>query len=104
MHCHSGLEFLSLALNANLEKENEELADSFKNAYGTTLKPHHSFVIKPIFTAAMSACPYRKDFYANVKKNQEEASFQAQMRTYLQALQEDVNILKPFVNSKEAKW
>lgn len=104
MFCHSGLEFISLALNANIKNNEEELADSFRGAYGTTLKPHHSFVIKPIFSAAMSACPYRKDFYANVSQSQEGDKFHQQMVAYLESLQKVVDILKPFVNSKEAKW
>lgn len=95
---------MSIALNKNLKNDSEELSVSFKDAYGPTLKPHHSFVIKPIFTAAMSACPYRKDFYANVSKGEDEATFKSQMGTYLQALEKIVGILKPFTESKEAKW
>lgn len=52
----------------------------------------------------MSACPYRKDFYANVSQGQDEAKFLEQMKGYLESLQKVVDILKPFVNSKEAKW
>lgn len=91
-------------MNANIKNNTEELADSFRGAYSTTLKPHHSFVIKPIFSAAMSACPYRKDFYSNVSSGQEEDKFLGQMVAYLESLQKVVDILKPFVNSKEAKW
>lgn len=95
---------MSIALNKNLQNESEELAVSFKDAYVPTLKPHHSFVIKPIFTAAMSACPYRKDFYANVGKGEDEAKFKGEMGTYLKSLENVVGILKPFTESKEAKW
>lgn len=87
-----------------MKNNTEELADSFRGAYGTTLKPHHSFVIKPIFSAAMSACPYRKDFYHNVSAGSDGDAFQEKMRGYLESLQKVVDILKPFVNSKEAKW
>lgn len=99
---HSGLEFMCLALNANFNNKTEELATSFRNAYGTTLKPHHSFVVKPLFSAAMSACPARNDFYK--KLGDDEAKVNELMQKYLAALDNIIGILKAFVNSKEAKW
>lgn len=97
-----GLEFMCLALNANFNNKTEELATSFRNAYGTTLKPHHSFVVKPLFSAAMSACPARNDFYK--KLGDDEAKVNELMQQYLGALDKIIGILKAFVNSKEAKW
>jgi hypothetical protein len=97
-----GLEFTCVALSQNVAKESEELADSFRGAYSTTLKPHHSFLVKPIFAAAMSACPYRKDFYAKLGSDPEKVI--AQLRPYLAALDKIVAILKQFLASKEAKW
>lgn len=81
---------------------NDELSTSFRNAYGNTLKPHHSFVIKPVFSAAMSAVPYRKDFYAKLGDDQEQV--QREMKAWLDALERLVAILKEFLASKEAKW
>jgi hypothetical protein len=97
-----GLEFTCIALSKNQANATEELADSFRAAYTTTLKPHHSFMVKPIFSAAMSACPYRKDFYA--KLGQDDAQVQADMRTYVAALDKIVGILKGFLDSPDAKW
>ncbi|KAL5089866.1 hypothetical protein Trisim1_004982 [Trichoderma cf. simile WF8] len=97
-----GLEFTCLALSANVANPSEELADSFRNAYGSTLKPHHSFLIKPVFSAAMSACPYRNDFYTKLGADQDKVS--SDLRVYLAALDKIVGILKGFVESKEAKW
>ena len=97
-----GLEFTCIALSQNLAKESEEMSDSFRAAYGVTLKPHHSFLIKPVFSAAMSACPYRKDFYA--KLGSDPAKVAEEMRKYLAALEKIVNILKAFLARKEAKW
>ncbi|KAL1855309.1 hypothetical protein Daus18300_011126 [Diaporthe australafricana] len=97
-----GLEFMCLALNANVNNKTEELATSFRNAYGTTLKPHHSFVVKPLFSAAMSACPARNDFYK--KLGDDQAKVNELMQKYLAALDNIIGILKAFVNSKEAKW
>uniref|UniRef100_A0A1Y1KMB0 Glycolipid transfer protein domain-containing protein n=1 Tax=Photinus pyralis TaxID=7054 RepID=A0A1Y1KMB0_PHOPY len=97
-----GLEFTCIALSSNIAKSSEELADSFRGAYGQTLKPHHSFLVKPVFSAAMSACPYRKDFYA--KLGQDSGKVQDDLRVYLAALEKIVGILKGFLDSKEAKW
>lgn len=80
----------------------KELSDSFRDAYGNTLKPHHSFVIKPIFSAAMSATPYRKDFYA--KLGSDDAKVAAELEKWLTALEKCVSILRDFTTSKEAKW
>lgn len=101
---HRGLEFTSIALSQNMAKPTEELADSFRGAYGVTLKPHHSFLIKPVFSAAMSACPYRKDFYNKLGSGGDEAHVQAELKEYLAALEKIVGILKEFLASKEAKW
>ncbi|KAH0432261.1 glycolipid transfer protein [Colletotrichum camelliae] len=97
-----GLEFTCIALSQNVAKESEELSESFRNAYSTTLKPHHSFLVKPIFSAAMSACPYRKDFYAKLGDDQDKVA--SQLRVYLAALEKIVGILKGFLASKDAKW
>ncbi|KAL2152996.1 hypothetical protein VTH82DRAFT_4151 [Thermothelomyces myriococcoides] len=97
-----GLEFTCIALSQNLAKHDQELADSFRDAYGVTLKPHHSFVVKPVFSAAMSACPYRKDFYSKLGSDQEKVK--EELRQYLEALDKIVGILKGFLDSKEAKW
>jgi hypothetical protein len=98
----SALEFTALALTANVDKPTEELADSFRNAYGSTLKPHHSFLVKPVFSAAMSACPYRNDFYS--KLGFDVDAVVTQLKAYLTALNNIVAILKEFLASKEAKW
>ena len=78
------------------------MSESFRNAYGNTLKPHHSFIIKPVFSAAMSACPYRKDFYA--KLGSDETKVVTELRPYLAALDKITAILKGFQDRKESKW
>ena len=59
-------------------------------------------MVKPIFSAAMGACPYRKDFYS--KLGTDVAKVLAELRPYLAALDKIVAILKGFLASKEAKW
>ncbi|KAG9198040.1 hypothetical protein B5807_02647 [Epicoccum nigrum] len=97
-----GLDFTAQALRHNLSNPNKELADSFREAYAGTLKPHHSFVVKPLFSAAMSATPYRKDFYA--KLGEDNAKVQEQLEKYLAALEKIVATLNGFLARKEAKW
>lgn len=99
---YSGLDFTAQAFSRNLATESEELASSFREAYTNTLKPHHSFVVKPIFSAAMSATPYRKDFYA--KLGSDEQKIHAAMKKEICALEKRVAILNEFLARKEAKW
>ncbi|RDI80471.1 hypothetical protein Vi05172_g9592 [Venturia inaequalis] len=96
------LDFTAQALRRNLTTDSEELADSFRGAYTNTLKPHHSFVVKPIFSAAMSATPYRKDFYKQL--GDDDAKVKSTLETWLAALENIVTILKAFLDTKEAKW
>jgi len=97
-----GLDFTAQSLRRNITTASEELADSFRGAYTNTLKPHHSFIVKPIFSAAMSATPYRKDFYA--KLGNDEAKVKSELETWLAALEERIKVLQEFLGRKEAKW
>jgi hypothetical protein len=97
-----GLDFTCQALSRNMMIESEELSTSFRNAYGNTLKPHHSFLVKPVFSAAMSATPYRKDFYEKLGKDQPSVKLEG--TKWLEALEKQVVILKDFLSRKEAKW
>ena len=97
-----GLDFTAQALRHNTINASDELSVSFRAAYADTLKPHHSFVVKPIFSAAMSATPYRKDFYA--KLSPDEGRRGVQMEEWLAALEKRVAILRTFLASPAAKW
>ncbi|KAJ6257043.1 hypothetical protein Dda_7927 [Drechslerella dactyloides] len=61
-----GLDFTAKALRHNVDNMSIELVDSFSTAYGETLKPFHNFIVKGIFTVALKATPYRKDFYEKI--------------------------------------
>lgn len=110
-----GLDFTAQALRADLTnnagiavnepKPKKELADSFRDSYKNTLAPHHSFMVKPIFSAAMSATPYRKDFFAKMLgEGASPDSLAKESEEWLSALEERILILKQFLASKEAKW
>ncbi|KAM5475488.1 hypothetical protein MauCBS54593_001179 [Microsporum audouinii] len=97
-----GLDFTAQAFSKNLASDSDELSTSFREAYTNTLKPHHSFVVKPIFSGAMSATPYRKDFYAKLGKDEQQVH--AAMRAEIAALEKIVTILNEFLARKECKW
>ena len=59
-------------------------------------------MVKPIFSAAMSACPYRKDFYVKLGEDQEKVM--QELKVWLAALEKLLVILKAFLDRKEAKW
>ncbi len=59
-------------------------------------------MVKPIFSAAMSACPYRKDFYTKLGEDPEKVA--AELRVWLVALEKRIEVLKGFLDRKEAKW
>lgn len=58
--------------------------------------------MKPIFSAAMSATPHKKDFYA--KLADDESKGREALDTWLSSLEKQVAILKEFQNQKKAKW
>ncbi|KIW59350.1 hypothetical protein PV05_03804 [Exophiala xenobiotica] len=110
-----GLDFTAQSLRADLTsnaavapteaKPNKELADGFRAAYKNTLAPHHGFLIKPIFSAAMSATPYRKDFYVRLGgQGTDPETVRQALEKWVSALEKRVEILKTFLASKEAKW
>lgn len=97
-----GLDFTAQALRHSLSNPSDELSVSFRAAYTNTLKPHHGFLVKPVFNAAMSATPYKKDFYA--KLSADEFKGQQALDTWLSALEQRLSVLKEFQARKESKW
>ncbi|KAI9807422.1 MAG: hypothetical protein M1833_000167 [Piccolia ochrophora] len=97
-----GLDFTAAALRHNISTPTDELSTSFRAAYTNTLKPHHSFLVKPIFSAAMSATPYRKDFFEKLGEDQDKVLHE--LTAWLEALEERVKVLKEFMARKEAQW
>ncbi|OQU96277.1 hypothetical protein CLAIMM_02384 [Cladophialophora immunda] len=98
-----------LTTNASVKavepKPNKELADGFRASYKNTLAPHHGLLIKPIFSAAMSATPYRKDFYVRLGgEGTDPETTREALEKWVAALEKRVTILKAFLATKEAKW
>ncbi|TFK44291.1 glycolipid transfer protein [Crucibulum laeve] len=61
-----GLSFTCKALQNSQANKSEELSVAFNKSYEVTLKKFHSFLVRPIFSVAMKACPYRADFYTKL--------------------------------------
>ncbi|PWN48438.1 putative het-c2 protein [Violaceomyces palustris] len=89
-----GLDFTAQALRRSRNDKSEELAASFTKAYETSLRPHHSFVVRPIFSLAMKACPFRKDFYAKLGSPPEKVD--EELERWLSALEKIVKQLQDF--------
>ncbi|KAG1450343.1 hypothetical protein G6F46_005250 [Rhizopus delemar] len=68
-----GLDFTGQSLMHSLTHPNDELTVSFMQAYDKTLRPYHSFIVRPLFNLAMNACPWRKDFYKSIDVTDEES-------------------------------
>ncbi|KAF9233549.1 het-c2 protein [Melanogaster broomeanus] len=66
-----GLVFTHQALHNSQSKPDLELAKAFTQGYESSLSQHHSFVVRGLFSVAMKACPYRKDFYAKLAADAE---------------------------------
>lgn len=104
-----GLAFTAKALRRNLTNvppktaKPEELSVSFSDAYKETLSKYHSFMIRPIFTVAMKACPYREDFYKKLANGSVAPEIVAkvlkQLEEWLEALEKIVAIIEAFFES-----
>jgi len=88
-----GLHFTQVGMQNSFHKD-EELSVSFNKGYETTLKQHHSFVVRPIFSLAMKACPYRKDFYEKLGAGR--PNFATEFEKWLAALTSIVKHMQDF--------
>ncbi|KAI9350409.1 glycolipid transfer protein domain-containing protein [Pilaira anomala] len=95
-----GLDFTAQALRRSLDTEDEELNVSFTKSYEQTLRKHHNMLIRPVFSLAMKACPYRKDFYEKIGVVN-DAAF-AQMKNWLEALENIIRIIQDIFKANPA--
>ena len=59
-------------------------------------------MVKKVFGVAMSATPYRKDFYK--KLGDDDAKVSISLEKEVKALKRVVEILKQFQERREAQW
>ncbi|GAA5806499.1 glycolipid transfer protein domain-containing protein [Helicostylum pulchrum] len=95
-----GLDFTAQALRRSVDGGEEELNVSFTKAYEQTLRKHHNMLIRPVFSLAMKACPYRKDFYEKIGVVNETAF--AQMKSWLEALENIIRIIQEVFKANPA--
>ncbi|GAA98126.1 uncharacterized protein L969DRAFT_85946 [Mixia osmundae IAM 14324] len=99
-----GLKFTCTALQRSEKDQSEELSVSFTKAYEVTLRQYHSFVVRPVFSLAMKACPYRKVFYEKLGGDAPAAKVQSELQNWLTGLETVVNRLDKFYEEgKHAK-
>jgi len=72
-----GLLFTHQSLHAEQSDPNIELSKAFTKGYEASLKQHHNFLVKGIFSIAMNACPRRTDFYAKLAADTESSGASA---------------------------
>ncbi|KAI8904704.1 glycolipid transfer protein domain-containing protein [Gorgonomyces haynaldii] len=94
------LEFTSLSLRRSVDNPQEELSTSFNTAYKSTLSQYHSFLIRPVFSMAMSACPTRKSFYEQLAKGEHDKMMD-QFKPWLSHLESQVAILVEFYKTQK---
>jgi len=91
-----GLSFTRLALQNSYDNHTQELKDSFTASYDNTLKKHHNFVVKGIFSVAMKACPYRRDFYTKLSAGGTEADTNEKLGRWLAGLKATTDRMDAF--------
>ncbi|KAI8638164.1 glycolipid transfer protein domain-containing protein [Parasitella parasitica] len=95
-----GLDFTAKSLEHSINNPNEELNVSFSLAYNTTLRPYHSFIVRPIFNIAMNACPWRQTFYEKIGVQNDESI--KLMRGWLESLLHLIAILNKVFDQNPA--
>lgn len=96
-----GLEFTSLALRFNIDTPSEELSASFSRAYGQTLSKYHSFLIRPIFSVAMSACPSRVNFYKTLAESGDVEKVKTQLNEWVTGLESRLAMVVKFYDAEK---
>jgi len=89
-----GLDFVCTSVGLTLASPNKELKETFTEGYKKTLSQYHNFLVRPIFSMAMSACPYRADFFKKLGDDQAEVNTKA--TAWVAALQKHIKILDDF--------
>ncbi|CAB3992809.1 glycolipid transfer -like [Paramuricea clavata] len=87
------LSFILVFLQQVLTGE-EDLTKCAKKAYEGTLKKYHGWMVQSIFSLAMKAVPYRKDFMQ--KLGQDESVVLAEMAEFVNELKTTFDVITDF--------
>ncbi|ORZ06972.1 glycolipid transfer protein domain-containing protein [Lobosporangium transversale] len=96
-----GLDFTLQSLERSEANPGEELSVSFTKGYEATLRQYHGMLVRPVFTMAMKACPYRADFYD--KLGSDQAAVKQDLTTYLGGLRRIVTDIQAFYTANNLK-
>ncbi|EDV22227.1 uncharacterized protein TRIADDRAFT_59251 [Trichoplax adhaerens] len=89
------LNFIAVLLDL-LVKTTDEVSVCASTAYEQTLRRYHGFIVKGIFSLAVKASPYRKNFIKALGKDRSESETLEDLRKYTDLLLENVNTLNQF--------
>ena len=95
------LQYTYLALKNNRTNHAEEMSVSFSSAYKETLSKHHSFLIRPIFSLAMNACPSRVNFYKSLARDADVKVVEEQLDQWLKEMDAKLSVLVEFYKSEK---
>jgi hypothetical protein len=101
-----GLAFTLRALQTMRAEPDIPLSTCFRQAYTNTLSHHHGFVVRKVVSVAISAVPYRSDFYARIsnshKDDQEShARLDEKMGPWLDALERICVHMKTWLEERD---
>ncbi|CAI8026676.1 Glycolipid transfer protein [Geodia barretti] len=91
------LEFICVFLESAVGGE-EDLVKCANKAYDESLRKYHGWIVKGIFSVAVRAVPYHKDFVTALKKDASVSSetLYSDMQAALTPLRETINELNRF--------
>jgi pleckstrin family protein A (phosphoinositide binding specific) protein 8 len=95
------LEFILVFLQRVLDGE-QDLTKCAKVAYEASLKKFHGWIVQGIFSLALRAVPYRKDFIKALKGDAEveEETVLSEMREHVTVLAANIEVLCKFYTDK----
>ncbi|XP_046841662.1 UNC5C-like protein isoform X1 [Xenia sp. Carnegie-2017] len=89
------LSFILVFLEEVLTGE-QDLTKCAKKAYESTLKKYHGWMVQSIFSLAMKAVPYRKDFIKKLGNGRDENDVLTEMRVFVNELKSTFDVITGF--------
>ncbi|XP_046841482.1 glycolipid transfer protein-like isoform X3 [Xenia sp. Carnegie-2017] len=89
------LSFILVFLEEVLTGE-QDLTKCAKKAYESTLKKYHGWMVQSIFSLAMKAVPYRKDFIKKLGNGLDESDVLTEMRVFVNELKSTFDVITEF--------
>ncbi|KAJ7353920.1 hypothetical protein OS493_031367 [Desmophyllum pertusum] len=95
------MQFIIVFLEEVLKGE-PDLVKCAKKAYEGSLKKFHGWIVQGIFSLAMKAVPYRKDFIASLGRGKaDEETVLKEMKDFLDLLSANINTVEQFYHKND---